>query len=388
MTDDNTMLPLNPSTPVKTREAAKKASASKGKKKGTARNSRRLEQKMKESVDIQVENYNDTSDLAGLEEEEEKISTLPEKEDLQKDPNYEDVIFPEEEANLMTKEQNDALVNNIEQEVKDHKNKDKKSPKSAKKEKPDLDVLLITVSHSYFNGQKQVEEMLTKMHSAIQKDFESNKKGKPCLQKLLLVNDLISSLKIPTFSEIFLNSKGLETINNFITMLPDGTWPLSTVRSKLLKCIYQLPVNVYHLRSSRIGKTLTLLQANKKEFLENKNMIQLIKDKWSRIICGLTVEYTNLEEFERNIAQIPIFTRDYVDEDGSFLGKRMVPMDQRHTCGIPKSEKPKNYGFSFTVRPQSVVNLEDTKKRAKKRSGSKSNITRYLSKIRKQQKFM
>ena len=112
-------------------------------------------------------------------------------------------------------------------------------------------------------------------------------------------------------------------------------------------------------------------------------MIQLIKDKWSRIICGLTVEYSNLEEYERNIAQIPIFTRDYTDEDGTFLGKRMVPMSQRHRCGIPKSEKPKNYGFSFTVRPVSMVNIEDSKPRTKKRSSSKSGITRYLSKIRK-----
>lgn len=65
------------------------------------------------------------------------------------------------------------------------------------------------------------------------------------------------------------------------------------------------------------------------------------------------------------------------------MGKRMVPMDQRHRCGIPKSEKPKNYGFSFTVRPVSMVNIDETKTRTKKRSSSKSNITRYLSKIRK-----
>ena len=120
MADENTMLLLNPSTPKKTRETTQKGSAAKGKKKGTPRNSRRLEQRMKESVDIQIDNYNDTSDLAGLEEEEEKVSVLPEHEDLQKDPNYEDIIFPEEEANLMSREQNDALVNDIEQqEVKD-----------------------------------------------------------------------------------------------------------------------------------------------------------------------------------------------------------------------------------------------------------------------------
>lgn len=100
---------------------------------------------MKESLDIQIDNFNDTSDLAGLEEEEEKISTFPEHEDFSKDPNYEDVIFPEEEANLMSQEQNDALVSNIEQEIKDQKNKDKNSPKSAQKEKPELDELLITV---------------------------------------------------------------------------------------------------------------------------------------------------------------------------------------------------------------------------------------------------
>lgn len=147
------------------------------------------------------------------------------------------------------------------------------------------------------------------MTQAYEKDVANNKQGKPALEKLKLMDKICKKLKHQTFASYFLDSNGLDVINNFISMLPDGSWPLSSLRSKILEIIYKLPATIEHLRSTRLGRTLALLQASKKEFVGNKKLIQLIKDKWSRIICTIPVDYTHLEQCERNYVNLPLYLK-------------------------------------------------------------------------------
>lgn len=94
-----------------------------------------------------------------------------------------------------------------------------------------------------------------------------------------------------------------------MSVLPDGSWPLSSVRSKIFDTIYKLPAQVDHLRATRLGRTLAILQTSKSEFPKNKKMIQLIKDKWSRIICTIPVDYSHLEQCERSYVNIPLYEK-------------------------------------------------------------------------------
>lgn len=97
------------------------------------------------------------------------------------------------------------------------------------------------------------------------------------------------------------------------------------------------------------------------------------------------MEYTDLEEFERNIVQIPFYTKEYTAEDGSFLGKRVPLKTKEKELGIPSSNKPKNYGYSFTVRPQSSFSSRELTKKLNKRQ---SDTVKHLSTIRKKHKLM
>jgi len=160
---------------------------------------------------------------------------------------------------------------------------------------------------------------MIQMRSAADLDSASNAKGKPGLEKLRLFPSMMHKLKDDRFAGIFLDMQGLEYLNLFISPLPDGSWPLATVRDQLAKAILRLPVTVDHLKGSRIGKTLSFLQANKKVQQSTKNLIQLVKDKWSRIICNLTVDYSSLEDFERNVIHVPLYTHQYYSEDGSVV---------------------------------------------------------------------
>lgn len=159
------------------------------------------------------------------------------------------------------------------------------------------------------------------MTKAYEKDIANNKQGKPALEKLKLMDRIGKKLKHHRFASIFLDSNGLDVINNFISMLPDGSWPLSTLRSKILKIIYRLPATIDHLRSTRLGRTLALLQSSRKEFPNNKKMIQSIKDKWSRIICTIPVDYTHLEQCERSYVNIPLYLKkdEELEENVNFF---------------------------------------------------------------------
>lgn len=151
--------------------------------------------------------------------------------------------------------------------------------------------------------------MIAQMRHAYESDIANNKQGRPGLEKLKLLPKVLKKLKHINFATIFLDANGLDVINNFISMLPDGSWPLSSVRVKIYHIIYKLPATIEHLRSTRLGRTLTLLQSSPKEFPKNKKIIQGIKDKWSRIICTIPVDYTHLEQCERNYVNLPMYAK-------------------------------------------------------------------------------
>ena len=153
------------------------------------------------------------------------------------------------------------------------------------------------------------DNLIAAMRHAYEADIAANKQGRPGLEKLKIIATVLKKMKNLEFAGIFLDANGLEIINNFISMLPDGSWPLSNVRSKIYELIYRLPASVDHLRSTKLGRTLALLQESKKEFRSNKKLIQMIKDKWSRIICTIPVDYTHLEQCERNYMNMPLYTK-------------------------------------------------------------------------------
>lgn len=137
------------------------------------------------------------------------------------------------------------------------------------------------------------------MKTAYRTDLKSNKKGQPALEKLKLMPQVLKKLKNPKLAQIFLDSNGLNVLGEFLTKLPDGSLPLSSIRGQILELIFKMPISVDHLRYTNLGGTLNTLVTSSREFAGNKKLIQRIKDKWSRIICNINVEYTKLEQYER-----------------------------------------------------------------------------------------
>ena len=97
---------------------------------------------------------------------------------------------------------------------------------------------------------------MSEMNYATESEMENNKAGRSGTDKLRVTYKVISKLKRTRFVLQFLQESGLDVLNNFITKLHHGSWPLSSVHHFILKLIYTLTVTVEHMRSSQLGLTL------------------------------------------------------------------------------------------------------------------------------------
>lgn len=137
------------------------------------------------------------------------------------------------------------------------------------------------------------------MEAAYLSDLENNQENRPGLNKIQIIDRILAKLRNREFAKVFLDKNGLEQIHSFLKRLPDGSWPLSSIRKGILETLVHLPYTEYHLKYTKLGKTLSALQRSRSEYEENKKLIQIIKNKWSRLVCGITTEYNRLEDAEK-----------------------------------------------------------------------------------------
>jgi TFIIS helical bundle-like domain len=201
------------------------------------------------------------------------------------------------------------------------------------------------------------------MNFATDNDIENNKNGKPGIAKLKIVEKVITKLKNEHFAEVFLDKDGLIVLNRFISRLPDGSWPLSNVRSKILRIILGLPVNLDHLTNNVVGKTIVMLEKSPKELEENKKIIRQIRDKWTRIATHAPVEYTLLEDYERKYNMVHLSMPRQAEEEDPELGKRQQQTEEDLNAGLSYGgRRPPQMGYNFAVRPESNYRGVDKKK--------------------------
>ena len=220
------------------------------------------------------------------------------------------------------------------------------------------------------------------MEAAYLADLENNHLGKPAVHKIRVLEKVLLKLKNPVFANYFLDKGGLEQFHNFLKKLPDGSWPLSSIRTSVLETLLDLPYNEHHLKYTKLGKTLTALQHSKSEHEENKKIIQEVKDKWLRIVAGQKIEYSNLENFEKENEKLMKKKRKRTTAQVG-LGDQNFEEGQHDQLTATDPSKTIKMSYNFTIRPFSNLNKRDI--RAHEASKTEE-IDTYLSKIRKMTK--
>lgn len=228
------------------------------------------------------------------------------------------------------------------------------------------------------------------MDEAVAADCLANQKDQPGLSKLRLVPVMLNKLKHAEMQRKFLDQDGLHYINRFISRQPDGSWPLSSVRGKVLDLIYQLPCEPEHLQNIKLGQTLETQKNSHQEFKESKKIIQTIKDKWSRKICNISIEYTTLESQEKDLksqSTVIALNKKSKGKDDSLLGKREASGETIQS-GLdrvnPYEYNERIVGYNFTVRPANTSSGRDYgTTAASSKQTLNSEVTKHLMRCRK-----
>lgn len=123
-----------------------------------------------------------------------------------------------------------------------------------------------------------------------------------------------------------------------------------------------MPCEVEHLQNIRLGQTLETLKNSPQEFKVSKKIIQNIKDKWSRKICNISIEYTTLEGQEKDLKSLAgimsINNKRSKGKDDMLLGKRELNESTLAQTKEPANKyelNERHTGHNFTVRPIASV---------------------------------
>jgi len=229
--------------------------------------------------------------------------------------------------------------------------------------------------------ENDCDKMVQEMEAAYLADLENNQMGKPSLNKLQVLDRIMNKIKCPLFAEIFLDKNGLEQFHNFLKRLPDGSWPLNTIRKTILEAIYELPISVHHLKYTKLGKTITAIQESRNETAHNKQLAQMVKDKWSRIVTGNPMEYSNLEEVEKeNLVLMKKRRKGKARQN--FASSVYKGNDEDCVNGVSSIKSRFKMGFNFAIRPENLLG----KREHPVPNARVSEVEKYLAKIRKSKK--
>lgn len=110
---------------------------------------------------------------------------------------------------------------------------------------------------------KIAAQIIDEMSACIEDDIESNRNGMPALKKLTYSPTLLRSLKNLKVQECFLDINGCKYLAEWLSKLPDGSFPCLNIIEIGLELCDILPIESEHLLQSNLGKCLVKISKMK-----------------------------------------------------------------------------------------------------------------------------
>ncbi|KAI3928208.1 hypothetical protein MKW98_023809 [Papaver atlanticum] len=215
-----------------------------------------------------------------------------------------------------------------------------------------------------------VEHRMAEFELAAESDAELNLDKKPAINKLDKLPLLMDVLSKKPLQLEFLDRGVLTLLKNWLEPLPDGSLPNITVRSGILKILtdFRLDLEEFdrreQLKRSGLGKTAG-----------NRKLAKDLVDKWSRPIFNKSTRFEDTRKYlddDRVLYRKPPVKRithktamlDFKDTDDLDEFKR-----ERKSGELSSSKqhasKPEAAPLDFMVRPQSKIDPDEIRARAK-----------------------
>ena len=143
--------------------------------------------------------------------------------------------------------------------------------------------------------------LLERMALAAQEDKRARAEGRPAARKLFMLGDVRRCVKNSALHESLLEGVAddaaggratgsqttiLAVMHEWLRPLPGSRLPDLSVRTAVYSLLQQLPIEGYHLRSSKLGPVLVAMRKHPDETPANKVVLQRIVDAWMRAAIG------------------------------------------------------------------------------------------------------
>ncbi|KAI3468585.1 hypothetical protein Pfo_025248 [Paulownia fortunei] len=224
-----------------------------------------------------------------------------------------------------------------------------------------------------------VENVMAELEVVAEEDAELNRQGKPAinkLKKLSLLNDVLSKKQL---QQEFLDHGVLTLLKNWLEPLPDGSLPNINIRAAVLKILNDFPIDLEQydrreqLKKSGLGKVIMFLSKSDEETTANRKLAKELVDKWSRPIFNKSTRFEDMKNFEderafRRPAAKKVMSKaagmSSRDDDLDLAGFSQGPKSGQ-SSSRQHASRPEAMSMDFVVRPQSKVDPDEVRARAK-----------------------
>ena len=130
-----------------------------------------------------------------------------------------------------------------------------------------------------------------KMELALKRDIQSLSSGKPALERLKLLDQVLQALNRRNVQEILIENGILTLLRFWLEPLktPSScTLPSASFRKPILDALKTLPIETAHLRESGLGRIVYFFSKREGELADIRKLAAELVDQWSRpIIAGI-----------------------------------------------------------------------------------------------------
>ncbi|CAN6442698.1 unnamed protein product [Victoria cruziana] len=225
-----------------------------------------------------------------------------------------------------------------------------------------------------------VEQFMARLEVAAEEDAELNRQAKPAINKLKLMPTLTDVLSKRQLQQEFLDRGVLSVLKNWLEPLPNGCLPNINVRTALLNLLIDLPIDVEQhdrkeqLKRSGLGKVIMFLSRSDEETTSNKKLARELVDKWSRPIFQKSTRFEDMKTYDDERVPIRKSSAKMAAGNAGGFQSRDDDLDLVGFSHEPKSgqsasrqqvSRPEAVALDFLVRPQSKVDPEEVRTRAK-----------------------
>ncbi|KAL0371937.1 UNVERIFIED_CONTAM: protein IWS11 [Sesamum calycinum] len=217
-----------------------------------------------------------------------------------------------------------------------------------------------------------VENVMAELEVAAEEDAELNRHGKPAINKLKKLSLLTAVLSKKQLQQEFLDHGVLTLLKNWLEPLPDGSLPNINIRAALPIDLEQYDRRE-QLKKSGLGKVIMFFSKFDEETTANRKLAKELVDKWNRPIFNKSTRFEDMKNFEDE----RIFRRPPSKKavgKGTTMASRDDDLDlagfsQGSKSGQSSSRqhasRPEAMSMDFVVRPQSKVDPDEVRARAK-----------------------